>query len=349
VRIRSARCRPYALPLRQPWRSAHGQIRERKGLLVELVTECHHYGYGDAAPLPALGSETLDQSARWLARQLPALSGLSPSQALSRLEAASICPSARCGLETAMLDLLAQQRELPLRRLLRPQAAEELEVNASLGPLDAEASARLRHTPGFRVYKLKVGLAPVADELALLYRVAAQLPFGVVLRLDANRAWPPNLAQAFLAGLEGLPVESVEEPLVTPTLQGLRALQRVAPCALALDESLAGFDLARLLERPSVRRLVLKPTLQGGLLPCLAIARRAQLAEVEVLVTTTVDSAAGTWAAAHLAAALYPPGAGPAHGLATSGWLAGDLGQPPPIEHGLLRLPQRSGLGFRPA
>jgi o-succinylbenzoate synthase len=250
-------------------------------------------------------------------------------------------------LETALLDLLAQHRRLPLRRLLSPQAVDTLDVNASLGALDAEAPARVARIPGFRVYKLKVGLAPVRDELALLHRLAAKLPGGAALRLDANRAWSPEAARAFLKGLEGLPVECLEEPLACPTLERLHALQQRAPFPLALDESLVTLDLMRLLHQPPVRRLVLKPMLQGGLLPSREIAHNAQRAGLEVLVTTSLDSAVGTWAAAQLAAALAPAGAPLAHGLATSDWLINDLGRAPHIEGGLLRLPDRPGLGFQ--
>jgi len=349
MRIRSARYRPYTLPLRQPWRSAHGRLDERSGLLVELATNCGHTGYGDSAPLPQLGTEALGESAQWLARQLPALCGLDPSRALARLGPPDNCPSARFGLETALLDLLAQQARLPLRRLLSSQAAEQLEVNASLGALDDQTANRLANTAGLRVCKLKVGLASVGEELTLLQHLTTRLPAGVMLRLDANRAWSPTSARAFLDGLCGLPVESLEEPLASPTLASLRALQQAAPCALALDESLGALGLRQVLDQPPVHRLVIKPMLHGGLLPCLNIAARARRAGLEVLVTTSLDSAAGSWAAAQLAAALGTAAANLAHGLGTSGWLAEDLGPAPQIEQGMLRLPDWTGLGFRPA
>ena len=349
MRIVSAGYRPYTLRLRHPWRSAHGRLGERTGLLLELSTDCGWQGYGDAAPLPELGSETLGDSAQWLAQHLPALRGLDPDQALNRLGPPSHCSSARCALETALLDLLAQQRHLPLRRLLNPQAAERLEVNANLGALDDRAADRAMNATGFRVYKLKVGIASVRDELALLGRLATSLPTGVSLRLDANGAWSAARAVAFLEGLRGLPVESLEEPLADPTLASLRTLQQAAPCTLALDESIGALDLSGLLEQRPVRRLVLKPMLHGGLLPCLAIAGQARRAGLEVVITTSLDSAAGTWAAAQLAAALGMEAATLAHGLATSGWLAADLGPSPQIQQGLLHLPDRPGLGFRPS
>jgi L-alanine-DL-glutamate epimerase-like enolase superfamily enzyme len=141
-----------------------------------------------------------------------------------------------------------------------------------------------------------------------------------------------------------LPVESLEEPLAEPTPARLARLQASTPIPLALDESLPAFGLEAILAAPPVRRLVLKPMVQGGLLPCLSAVRKAP--ELEWVVTTTVDSAAGTWAASHLAAAIGSP---LAQGLATAEWLARDLGRPPSLRSGRLRLAERPGLGFCPS
>jgi len=98
--------------------------------------------------------------------------------------------------------------------------------------------------------------------------------------------------------------------------------------------------------QPPVRRVVLKPMVQGGLVPALALARRAREAGVECVVTTTVDSAVGVTAALHLAAAVAND---LAHGLATSAWLESDVGNPPQPTGGVLRLADRPGLGCVPS
>jgi len=54
---------------------------------------------------------------------------------------------------------------------------------AVLGALGPKVEA------GFRVFKWKVGVGDVADELGLLDDVCAALPSGAKLRLDANGAW----------------------------------------------------------------------------------------------------------------------------------------------------------------
>jgi len=185
----------------------------------------------------------------------------------------------------------------------------------------------------------------VAQELDWLRQVADVLPPGIMLRLDANRAWSESDAQRFIAGLDGLPVEMLEEPLARPDLSRLAALQQQTAIALALDESLSELGLAQVCAGRAVRRLVLKPVLLGGLHTALDWARQAQAQGMACVVTTTLDSAVGTLAAAHLAAAL---GNGLHHGLATSSWLARDVGRAPRVSGGIMRLGTQPGLGFEP-
>jgi o-succinylbenzoate synthase len=304
-------------------------------------------GLGDCAPLPEAGTEDLDSASIWLSGFLPTLTGLTADAALAALPAPGDCPpAARCGLETSLLDLSARQAGLPLSRYLEPRAASEVAVNASLGALDSGSSDRLPGLAGYSVVKLKVGIRPVVDELAELYRLATVLPTTTRLRLDANRAWSLDAARRFIEGLAGLPVESLEEPLAHPTLPLLSELQRRAAFPIAVDESITHLDIASLLRQASVRRLVLKPMVLGGLLPALALSRQALDAGLKALITTTVDSAVGCWAAVHLAAALDQDRPGPCHGLATSDWLLQDVAPPPIIDQGIIHIGEQSGLAI---
>ncbi len=256
-------------------------------------------------------------------------------------------PAACCGLETALLDLLAQQAGLPLARWLNPRSAAAVKANAVLGGLDQPVVERALAAvaEGYSVLKLKVGLAAGHEEIPLLHDLARCLPAGVSLRLDANCAWNEKEAEDFLGALAGLPVESVEDPLASPDRAGWFRLQAEVPFPLAADESLRIMGADMVFSQPPVRRVVLKPMVLGGLVPALALARRAREADVECVVTTTVDSAVGVTAALHLAAVVAND---LAHGLATSAWLLRDVGGAPLVDRGVLRLGGGPGLGCCP-
>ncbi len=63
--------RPYQRPFRQPLQTSHGAWAVREGILLRLIDETGRIGWGEIAPLPWFGSETLEQALKFC-RQLPA-------------------------------------------------------------------------------------------------------------------------------------------------------------------------------------------------------------------------------------------------------------------------------------
>jgi o-succinylbenzoate synthase len=339
----------YALPLRRPWHTARGLMTRRQGFIV-VLEQAGDLGIGDCAPLPMAGTESLQQararlqywqgrlqSGRWDSdRLLAALSDGWPSTA----------PAADAAVETAALDLAARRRVLPLRGLLTEQPRDQVQVNAVLGPLTSLSPEALDPSvaAGWRCLKIKVGIAPIDDEIARLRTLTARMPPGVRYRLDANGAWSGADAERVIAAMADLPIDALEEPLNRPRDAELASLQAAATFPLALDESLAGrwpIDPAQL----PVRRLVLKPGVVGGLRPTLALARAASAAGRQVVLTSLIESAVGLWATAQLAAALPEQ---EHHGLATANWLAHDLATAPNPVAGVLALPDEPGIGIDP-
>lgn len=350
MRITAARLLPYALPLKAAWQSAAGELSVRSGWLIRLETDSGLIGYGECAPLPSHGSENPATAELALDQWVAALPGQWVETALADLAspATHATPAARAAVETALLDLLSQQAGIPLANYLcQQECSRTVAVNAMLGTAVGLTEAQLAEAliANYSVIKLKVGIAAPEDEIAALHRLAQRLPASTRLRLDANRAWTMESAQRYCAALSGLPIESIEEPLAQPEAKDLRTLQQQLPFPLALDESLHDLLATFPVSEVPARRLVLKLAPLGGLLPALVLAQRATAAGIECVVTTGIDSACGTLAAAHLAAAS---GSSLAHGLATSAWLTRDTGPVPAIENGRLHLPAGSGLGFCP-
>jgi o-succinylbenzoate synthase len=371
---------PYRLPLRRPWRSAHGLRREREGWLVQAHCQgcC---GYGDCAPLPEAGTETSIAAAKRLSTWLRDHNQSNVETQLAALERqiSAPTPAADAALETALLDLSARLCGLTLYAYLmslqrveiardlepkptsarapdltsdldREQALKpglEIELNAALGVVADLQPEQIDQAlaAGFRVLKVKVGVAPIERELEAIQNLCARLPADVRLRLDANRAWTLTTTGELIDALRPFAdqIECLEEPCAEATDMQLRALQAQAPFALALDESLSARGWPLDPEQLPLRRLVLKPGVIGGLRPTLALAWHAQAAGLEVVITSLIESAAGLWSSAQLAAAT---GSTLAHGLATADWLAADLGSAPAIKAGRLQLPTCPGSGF---
>jgi len=185
-----------------------------------------------------------------------------------------------------------------------------------------------------------------AQPMRVVAKLAASSAFvAIAWRLDANGAWDEATAARFLAACARLPVEGVEEPLTRPGAAALARLQADLPFPLAVDESWHLVDEG-FLAAPPVRRLILKPPRHGGLLAALHFGQAATGAGLECIITSSLESACGLTAVAHLAAALAPQAT---HGLATGDIFLRDTGDPPPIRSGRLYLPTTPGLGFRPS
>jgi o-succinylbenzoate synthase len=315
VSVTAAAWLPYRLALRRPWQTARGLLHERTGTLLRLTTADGLTGWGDAAPLPEFG--------------------ISEAAALAFAE------------ECAQLDLAAQRAGLSLAAWLSGAApVESVAVNAVAGALFSLSGEQIAESvgAGFSVIKVKVGIDPVVDELRQLKHLSSTLPAGILWRLDANGAWSLADAVTFIAGCRDLPVEGLEEPLRDPELATLRELQANAAFPLAIDEStqLINEDFWT---SPPVRRLIIKPARNGGLLASVALALRAQMLGVECVLTSSLESACGLIACAQLAAVIAPQAT---HGLATAEWLVNDTGRTPRLAGGRLYLPAQTGLGFIP-
>ncbi len=296
---------------------------ERCGLHLELLDNTNHIGWGEASPLPEFSWESLEMAEAellsWLSRlprELPDLGAIF----IAAAEVAS--PSARFALETALLDLFGQEQGQPIHQLLgsRPHAAPIL--LAHLLPTgqsleQAMAVAGDLYAQGARIFKVKVGGADFAAELALLAALRRRFGSKVGLRLDANGAFSADELPSRLDALAAFEPELIEEPHSSDQAW-VDGLTFVSPFPLAFDEGMKEgvlrAALPRLLRQSSYRVLVLKPMLLGGFETCLELARIAMAASGATLVSHLFDGRIALAAAAHLAYAL--PGRVLACGLA---------------------------------
>ena len=322
TRRASVELRPYRLRLLQPLRTVHGVLEFREGVEV-LVRDGAQVGRGDAAPLPELGTETLEEC-------LAALRAAAPPASLPPT------PAARCALTQALLDIEAQRAGVPLARLLEPGAPLEVPASALLGAgsmPELAREAQYAAAEGFGTVKLKVGFD---DDYARAAVVRDAVGPEVKLRLDANGAWTADEALRKLRELSPLGIELCEQP--TADLAGLDG------CAVpvAADEMLAT-DPEGALRR--ARILVLKPMLLGGLAAALELARRAHGRGLSLVVTNSLEGPVGRAGAAHLAAAVLALGPQPAAGIAT-GRLFPAAPDPFAPQRGVVRIPDMPGLGL---
>ena len=283
-----------------------GGWSEREALVIGVRSEDGATGLGEAAPLPGMSVDSLADAERALAdlrARLPI--AVAAPGAVAREIADE--PAARFAVETAFAVAFAQRARRGVAHLYGARGDAPLAVSAVV---DDEADARASDA---RVLKVKLGDAPIADDLARLRRIARAAP-GKRMRVDVNGKWRLADAPAHLAALADVLAGSLEY-VEEPCQRAHELLAQPLACKLALDESLAtiGADvLARALRSPQLAALVLKPTLLGGFARCLELATVARAHGVAPVVTHALESPVGRAACRELARAV---GGDVAHGV----------------------------------
>jgi len=341
---------PFRIPYVVPFTTAHGSEPARLGTIIRVTTDDGRVGLGEAAPLPAFGGGTLDDTLAQVAKLASGIVGRDLDAGLALLDwldyAEAGISAAACGFDTALLDIKAQAAGLPLAKLLDVRAAAAVPVNATVGAGDISAACRAAGQAaqaGILCVKLKVGVMGTrAAELARIAAVRATLGANVRLRIDANAAWDVPEAIAIIRAAEPYQLELVEQPVAD--LAGMAQVRAASHTPIAADESVGGPEqAAQVIAAGAADVLVIKPMLAGGLRRAGVIIAQAQSAELQTFVTTTIDAGVGVAAALHLAATLPTP---LACGLATGTLLASDLlTQPIVVRNGALHIPDQPGLG----
>ena len=337
----------YALSLAPGVRLGTLEHTSRAGVWVALHADDGQVGYGEAAPPYWIDGSDLDALEGEL-RDHAAAGG--PARDFQRAASAPLEPTAtglsaaaRCAVETACLDLIARRRGVALSTWLGGSNEARIDAAALVSgdtPAAVAAHARRLRQRGFRVLKLKVGTAAPSTDIARIE--AARDGGGVLLRLDANRAWSEEAATEVLTATAAPDIEYVEEPLHSHDLNELVRLRRRTGVPLAMDESVGDTAaLTRLAECGVCDTLVVKLARVGGPIAGLQLGRQARALGLRVVVTDSIESGIGRAAALHVAAALPPPHQ--AIGLGGAHWLLGSAdGDDEPVLQ-----PRGPGLGRR--
>jgi o-succinylbenzoate synthase len=309
--------------------AARGKARARRdGVTLRLRDDAGRTGLGSSAPLPGFSVESLDTSRAELEELLPVLVGLSVDDAeglLARFDDWQLSPSARHALEQAVLDLASQRLGFPVPVLLGAPGPSAIPTHRLVR--DAQ-DALAAVADGARTLKVKVGRDALADDDRRIESIRSAVGPAVTLRLDANRAWSESTAIRALALLSRHGIDLCEEPVDTDDLAVLARVRKASGVALAADESCRDMAaLEALIRARAVDAVVLKPMLIGGPRRTLAMARGAARAGLQVIVTTSFESAIG-WQGARWVAECLPGKRAVAAGLDAASSLSG----PAPVD-----------------
>ena len=319
--IRAVTIRALDIPLFEPFGISGGAQASAANVLVRVELQDGTVGHGEAAPLPPYNGETQADALRALRSVLPWLKGQDAAawQAIGRGFAARARPgsgSARCALETALVDALARQARVSLTRFLaaavpaavrRPAVRLETDMTVTTGtPAAASAAVRRIQRRGIRVIKVKIGgPAGPAHDLARLLAIRAVAPRAPLV-LDGNAGLSRDDAFLLVRLLRAARITPavLEQWLPKDDLAGMRRLRRESGWLVAADEAVTSAEDARRVVRARAADVINIKLLKAGLGEALEIARVARAGGVGLMIGGNVESVLAMTVSACFATAL---------------------------------------------
>ncbi|HUS05733.1 MAG TPA: o-succinylbenzoate synthase [Bryobacteraceae bacterium] len=337
------------VPLVEPFRISSGAVAEKDGIVVRIDTS-DSTGFGESSPMAGsfYSSDTPDSCWSELRERIvPSLLQEKFSSPLAGAEWISGTGGsnfAKTGVETALWDLEARQRNMPLHRLLGGSDGP-VESGLAVG-LYADVGDLLRAiekylADGYKRVKIKIERG---HDLELVRAVRGE--FGnIPLFVDANGAYDMSDLPVFQA-LDDFGLMMFEQPFPGSMLPELAALQRQVKTPVCLDESLESEnDVKQAIALGSMRIANIKVQRVGGFGPALRLYELCKNANIPVWVGTMPELGIGQ--VQGMAFASLPHCSFPTDVEASARWFRDDIISPwLDVKDGCLNLSPAPGLGF---
>ncbi len=281
--------RPYRRPFKRVLSTSHGNWDIREGIILRLTDETGRIGWGEIAPIPWFGSETLEQALDFC-RQLPP-----QITATDIFSIPAALPACQFGFESAWE--WGDRENIP-----NPKSKIAFSCLLPTG----EAALQSWQTPwnqGHRTFKWKIGVTAIEEEFKLFNQLMQTLPQSVQLRLDANGGLSLQEAERWLRVSDDMgKIEFLEQPLPPEQFDAMLEMSDRYSTPIALDESVATVNqLEDCYQRGWRGIFVIKAAIAGS---PKRLRQFCQEREIDMVFSSVFESAIAKQAALQLAAEL---------------------------------------------
>lgn len=302
------------IPLKKPFKTALRTVDYIDDVIVKVITDTGHMGYGEAAPTAVITGDTTGSITgaieSVIAKQLLGLEIENIEEIMRRLNGCIIKnTSAKAAVDIAIYDLFGQLYQTPLYKLwggFREKLTTDLTISVNEPEqmaLDSLEAVKL----GYDTLKIKVGNNPFQD-IERMKAIRKAVGYDVNLRIDANQGWKPKEAVRILRKVEdeGLNIELVEQPVVAHDLEGLKHVTNNITIPVMADESVfSPLDALKIMQMRAADLLNIKLMKTGGVHNALKICAMAEVYGVECMMGCMLESKISVTAAVYLAAAKH--------------------------------------------
>ena len=311
----------YNLPLTVAINVSGNTINRRDGIIIALEDENGKQGLGEAAPLPGLHRESLND----IIELLPAAKKYLLSREAGEENELwhSFPPSLRFALDASFISLRANRQSLSFADYINPKANKTVRVNALLlrGELSNWPKINQIKKSGYENIKVKISADSLGNDADNLLRINELLHGNVSFRIDANRSLSLVQALGFAKKIREIKVEYFEEPLNDPQI--LVNFYEESGCHYAVDESLWQADKENKKIPEGLKAVVVKPQLYGGRAEIERMVSIFKPKGVQIVISDVFSSGIGVNILAQFSAAYAQPET--AMGLYTYSYLREDI------------------------
>ena len=280
--------RPYQRQFVRSLSTSHGNWKIREGIIIKLIDETGAIGWGEIAPLPWFGSETLAAALDFCCQLGKEITRETIFAIPDRL------PACQFGFESAW-----QASQYP----------QEINLNLNFSGLLPTGEAALDSyeklwQQGYRTFKWKIGVLPIAAEIVIFKQLIQALPNEAKLRLDANGGLSWENAIEWLKISDTWQIEFLEQPLCVGEEKAMLELSQKYSTPIALDESVATIAQLKACYQLGWRGIfVIKPCIVGS--PFL-LREFCQENNLDVVFSSVFETTIGRQAALKLATEISP-------------------------------------------
>lgn len=312
ITIRRADIIPLALPLAKPVLMAGVRVEHGESLLVRVESAGGVVGWGEASAAPTMTGDTLAGMTE-AAKRLPEV--LAGRDALRRGLILNDCRKAlgshysvMAGVEMALLDLVGRSTGVPVCELLGGAVRTRMETMAVLGSGNVEedvAAAVKKAAAGFTLFKQKIGVKPIADDIRTAQELRRALP-EIRFCADANMGLTFADALAFAQAVEGLQWSFLEQPFGKHDVSKTAELAARTHVPLGADESIGSLaDLREYHRAGAAQGAALKAIKMGGIMATVHAANLCAALGMNINLSTKMgESSIGGACLVHIGATL---------------------------------------------
>ena len=350
MRVEAITLRRLQMRLKAPFETSFGTTHERSVLLIELQSD-GLTGWSEitAMETPTFNPETVGTSAIIIRDVLvPAILG-------KAFPAAENIPAffahvrghemARAGIENAAWDLEAQQRNMPLFKLLggtRTEIPCGVSIGLQASPEDLREKVAVEVASGYQRIKLKI---KPGKDLRYIGAIRNAFP-DATLSVDANSAYTLDDTD-HLKRFDEFGLLMMEQPLWWDDIYAHSKLQKILQTSLCLDESIRHVrDAATAIELGAARIINIKLGRVGGHSSARAIQAYCLAKNIPVWCGGMLESGVGR--AHNIAVSSLPGYTLPGDVSASKRYWLEDIIEPE-VEvspQGTIRIPDKPGLGY---